>query len=513
MHARILAGTALAILFASAPADAAEIGPADDVKAAINALKPGEELVLRGGTYTLTSRLGVSVKGTKPQPIVVRAKANEHPILYRADASQNIVDLDDVEFLTFRGIEWKGGSQGIRIIKARDLTIEDCEVHDTDDVAIAANASGAAYQALRILRNEIHHTSGTGEALYLGCNSNACRIFESVIAGNHIHHTNGPNVQQGDGIEIKEGSYGNVVQDNVIHDTKYPCILTYSVVGNGLPNIIERNVMWGCGDHAIQSAADALIQNNIILSAASNGIAMQPHQAGTPSNLVVVHNTILKANNKAISASGITGSVVIANNAVYAQAGSAISVSGALGSVVVLGNVGVGDLSGVSGALATGNLGNDFVSASYAGAPPMDVFPKAGSALIGTGDAARVVLEDFDRRPRNGVADVGAYAYAAGPPGWTITAGFKTTTTPGGDAGAGSGLTDGGTPTGSEPGAPDGGNASSGAPPSSASRDGGDASDGCQCATGIVVPTTIALPPALLVVLGALAVGRRRTRR
>lgn len=38
----------------------------------------------------------------------------------------------------------------------------------------------------------------------------------------------------------------------------------------GGPNVIERNVMWGCGDHGIQSAADVIIRNNIVLGSAGH---------------------------------------------------------------------------------------------------------------------------------------------------------------------------------------------------------------------------------------------------
>ena len=106
---------------------------------------------------------------------------------------------------------------------------------------ISANSSGT-YEGLKILRNHIHHTNGTGEGMYLGCNSNGCRVANSLIEGNYVHHTNGPNVSQGDGIELKEGSYGNTIRDNVIHDTNYPGIITYSTVGNGAANVIEGNV-------------------------------------------------------------------------------------------------------------------------------------------------------------------------------------------------------------------------------------------------------------------------------
>ncbi len=501
----------------SAQAAVTEIGPGDDVRAAINALNPGDELVLRGGTYTFTARFGVNVIGTADQPIVVRAKDGEQPVFVRENAAQNLIDIDHAEHFTLRGIEWRGGSHGIRIHHARFLTIEDCEVHETDDVAISANSTGP-YEALYIRRNHLHHTNHTGEGMYLGCNSDACRIFDSIIEGNYIHHTNGPSVSQGDGIELKEGSYNNIIRDNVIHDTNYPCILAYSTAGNGGPNIIERNVMWNCGDHAIQTAADAVIRNNIILGSQQHGIALQPHQAGAPSNLVVVHNTILHATNSAIRASGVTGSVLIANNAVYAQAGAGISVAGNLSGVVVVGNVGVG-----SGTLAAGDLLQDFVSASYTGAPPMDLFPKAGSALIAAGVTDHVTADDFNGTTRGGVADVGAYAYvASGNPGWALAPDFKDTTSAGagGDGGAnpsggaaglggsGAGASGGSGALGGAGGS--GGSSGSGAGPGDGGVSSGTDSDGCGCV--VVSKRQPGLPFALALgaALGLLARRRRR---
>src|SRR5262245_30439109 len=289
-----------------AAAEVTEVGPADDVEGAMNALQPGDELVLQGGTYTLTDAWHITMVGTEQAPITVRAKDGEVPHLNRPTADQNVIDFDLVRYAVFRGIEVSGGSHGIRLIDVSFMTVEGCEVHDTGDVAISAK-SGDNYEGLKILRNHIHDTNNTGEGMYLGCNDNGCQVFDSLIEGNYVHHTNGPTVVQGDGIELKEGSYNNIIRDNVIHDTNYPCILTYSTVGNGAPNTIERNALWGCGDHAIQSAADATIRNNIILGSVANGIAMQPHQSGSPSNLIVVHNTVLHPTNNAITVSGATG--------------------------------------------------------------------------------------------------------------------------------------------------------------------------------------------------------------
>lgn len=463
-----------------------EVGPSDDVESAMNALQPGDELVLQGGDYTLTDAWHISIAGTAAAPVIVRAKDGEVPHLNRPTADQNIIDFDDVQYLEIRGIRFSGGSHGLRFITANFVTVEDCEVFNTGDVAISAN-SGGDYEGLKFIHNHIHDTNGTGEAFYIGCNENACRVHDSLFEGNYIHHTNGPSVEQGDGIEIKEGSYNNIVRDNVIHDTNYPCILTYSTVGNGGPNILERNVMWNCGDHAIQSAADVIIRNNIILGAAAYGIANQQHQNGSPSNIEIMFNTILNSGD-AIRSSGITGSVVIANNAVYSETGSAISVSGSLGGVVVAGNVGEGGLSGVSAGLAPGNLAMDFIGANYGGQVPNDVFPKAGSALIGAGDTQYMVTDDFNGTLRSGVADVGAYVFADANPGWTLAAGFKDETpVTGGSGGTGGGT--GGSSTGGSGngGSPNGGSGGGGASTGTGGSKAGGAGDddgGCGCRVG-----------------------------
>jgi hypothetical protein len=405
------------------PAAAAviEVSPGADLRATAATLKPGDELVLGGGTYTLSSRFVVTVTGTSAQPIVIRSKTGESALLDMTTGAQNVLDVENSQYLELRALRFTHGSQGIRLINSSFITIADCELFETGDVAIAANASGT-YQGLVIRHNHIHHTNGTGEGMYLGCNNDACRIANSLIEGNYIHHTNRATVEQGDGIEVKEGSYGNVIRDNVIHDTNYPGIITYSTVGNGAANVIEQNLIWNTNDNGIQSAADAIIRNNIILG---SPISLQSHQSGSPSNQVVVNNTIIDSD---IEVRNVVGSVVIANNAVYSRSGAAIQlISGSLGMVTVAGNVGSGGISGTSsGYTEGGGIAADFVAANFNGAPPINVFPKVGSALIGKGATTYVPQLDFNGTARNGVADAGAYKFdAGGNPGWTLADGFK----------------------------------------------------------------------------------------
>lgn len=417
--------TSLFVFVTLLPAFAAaiEITPQDDIHAAVAALQPGDELVLGGGTYVLDREVLINLYGTANQPIVIRAKTGEFPVLLQTNSGRRTVDFDGAAYIEFRGIEINGGSQGMRMREADYITVADCEVHNTEDVAIAVNWTGT-YTGLKILRNHIHHTRNTGEGLYLGCNNDFCRVENSIIDSNYIHHTNGPSVTQGDGIELKEGSSGNVISNNVIHDTNYPGILTYSTVGNGPPNIIEGNVMWNSSENGMQVAADAIIRNNIIIGAP---VVFQSHQAGTPSNLQFVNNTVITPGNS-IEVRDISGSVVIANNAVYSATGGAINlISGDLNQVVVSGNVGQGGLNGASSGYVDGNgVAGDFVSGNFSG-PPIDVFPSVGSALNGAADATHAPTLDFNSEPRSSSPpDAGAYSFSAGGnPGWVISESFK----------------------------------------------------------------------------------------
>jgi hypothetical protein len=407
----------------SAHADVYEISPGDDLRAAIAALGPGDELRLAGGVYSLNSRFNISPVGEPDRPITIRSKDGELAIIEMTTDTQNVVEIQGSRHLVVKGLAIRGGSRGIRLIDADFVTIEDCEIYETGDVALSANGRGT-FEGLVIRRNHIHHTNGTGEGMYLGCNNDACRVIDSLIEWNYVHHTNRASVRQGDGIELKEGSAGNIIRHNVIHDTNYPGIITYSTVGNGPPNIVESNLVWNSNDNGIQSAADSIIRNNIVIGAP---IALQVHQAGSPSNQQVVHNTVI-VRGSGINVRDVSGPVLIANNAVYSESGTAIRlISGDTSQVMVAGNVGQGGISGARDGYREGNgIAADFVDAHFNGTPPIGLFPGNDSALVGNGDSRYVTEQDFNGTSRDGNADAGAYRFdPGGNPGWTLAADFK----------------------------------------------------------------------------------------
>lgn len=419
---------------ANAAAEVFEVTPADDLVAAIAGLEPGDELVLGAGDYTLAFST-IQVSGSDGLPITIRGRDGEVATITGDPLLQDTLRVAGAH-LVFRNLTVASGATGIRLLPgASDVTIEDCRIHASAELGIAANSPGADYQRLVILRNEIDETgggAGTGEGISLGCLADACSVSQSRIEGNYIHDTGG---SQGEGIDVKAGSHDNVVRDNVIHDTLGTGISVLGTLGNGGVTVIERNAVWSTSDRGIQVVADAIVRNNIVFGTPLFGITALSVQAAPVENVSIVHNTVIAGDESegGIRFSNLDPNVVIANNAVYART-TAIRTGTTAAVYVLAGNVGEGAVVGAGGDFdADGDLALDFVAANFAGTLPIDVFPAPGSLLVGAGDPVYATADDFNGTPRNGAADAGAYRFDAnGNPGWTIAPGFKTVPEPGG---------------------------------------------------------------------------------
>ncbi|MBI5434478.1 MAG: right-handed parallel beta-helix repeat-containing protein [Planctomycetes bacterium] len=374
------------------------------LKAAILALQPGERLEVGAGTYSVNSYFGLDLQGTAQAPIFVVAKAGETPILTRPDANQNALNVGvsmTTRFVCLRGFEITGGSAGVRLYSVQDFWLDRCHVHHTNEAGVTANTADTA--RLHLTRNEVDHTLGTGEGFYLGANNAQWVMRDSVIALNHVHDTAGT---QGDGIEIKQGSFGNWVAENVVHDCNYPCILLYGTGGYAF-NLVERNVCWNSGDNVMQVQGEAIVRNNFLMHGA-NAFGSHDHQ-GQVRDLEFVHNTLVNVGRGAQLSnwSGRPG-LVFANNVVYSQNSQSLSFGGGSSGVTLSGNVVVGAVSGASSGWIVGNGLADFTAVSW-DASQQDATPSPTSALLASGDPTWAVLDDLTGAARAGSLEAGCY--------------------------------------------------------------------------------------------------------
>ena len=306
----------------------------------ISTLSPGEQLEIGAGTFSLDRLWDMTISGTAQAPIWIVAAKDANVVITRPDAKQNILNVGQsqpVQYVVLRGLEFTGGSHGIRLGRCSNVWIDRCHLHHTHDVCLSANSADT--RRLYLTRNTIHDGDGTAEGMYLGGNHAEAIMSESVIALNHVYNCRG---SQGDGIEVKQGSWGNLIAENRVHDCNYPCITVYGTGGRP-QNIVERNVCYRSLDSVMQVQGEAIVRNNLLIGGKNAAFASTDHQSKT-TNLQVIHNTLVNTSHAFRGGSwNARDSMVLANNVIYSREQNAMHFPNGFAGVTIAGNVVLGD--------------------------------------------------------------------------------------------------------------------------------------------------------------------------
>jgi Right handed beta helix region len=240
-----------------------EVRPGDDLFATIRRLDAGDEVVVYAGIYRSPGYFTARWTGTADAPIVVRGAAGERRPVLVGRAPQDVIDLEGSHF-TLSHLELRGGDDALRLGNVNHATFEDLQIHAVDDVGISCNLPGHVCDAVTIRDSEIHDTGRreSGEGLYLGCHDAGCVFRNGLIENNRVHDMGGG---QGDGIEIKAGSYGNTVRGNTVYRTRFPGITVFGdAAPRGKPNRIERNLVWRGRHDGIRVVGRAIVRDNVV---------------------------------------------------------------------------------------------------------------------------------------------------------------------------------------------------------------------------------------------------------
>jgi Right handed beta helix region len=409
----------------SASAAIIEIYPGTNVfKPAAESLNPGDVLIVHQGTYQETNRMSIQVQGTASAPISIRGADGEaRPVITRPSSAslQNTINIEgSARYLTIRGLEVIGnGGDGINMSGAPSfITIEDNVIHDVD-VGINFRSS---MNNITVRRNHIYNTGrngGTGEGMYVGCHDGTCGVRDSLIEQNWIHDVLS-GTTQGDGIEVKVGSHGNIIRDNVIYNRPFPGILVYGTGANPV-NVVEGNVVWNSLE-GIAALSDAVVRNNIVFNSGC-GLCIYTHVVVTQRKNVTAVNNTLYNNDSGVYYRWNGSNLIMANNAVYSPGKTAIDSNGVINSAggTVASNYVEGLMSG--DAIGGGRFFDGGGSAStFVNPASNDFWPKTGSPLIGSANLSYAPALDFNGAARASPYDVGAYETEGltSNPGWRV---------------------------------------------------------------------------------------------
>jgi hypothetical protein len=309
----------LNLLIANSYAATIEIYPGTNVfKPAAESLKPGDTLIVHEGTYLENNRMSIQVHGTAAAAILIKAADGEaRPLITRPTSAslQNTINIEgSARYLILKGLEIVGnGGDGVNMSGAGSfITLEDLVIHDVD---VGINFRNSM-DHITVRRNHIYNTGrdgGTGEGMYVGCNDATCIVRDCIIENNWIHDVL-PCTTQGDGIEVKVGSFGNIIRDNVIYNRSYPGILVYGTGVNPV-NIVEGNVVWNSLE-GISALSDVIVRNNIVFNS-DCGLCIYSHvQVAQRKNITAVNNTLYN-NDDGMYYRWSGSNLILANNAIY----------------------------------------------------------------------------------------------------------------------------------------------------------------------------------------------------
>jgi hypothetical protein len=366
------------------------IGPEANFCAEVNALQPGDELVLRGGEYK--GPCTIQKAGSPDAPIIIRAQNPSDPpwIVYEGRSS-NVVNIRG-DYVTIRGLRigpTQRGVDGIRIYARSGVTVEDCQFSGLGGIAVVANHNSGRDFIVR--RNVITNTFAT--AMYFGCHDGSeCVISDLLIENNSIQEVTAPDPEIGYGIQVKLNSTA-VIRDNEILNTKGPGIMIYGSQDPSGVSLIERNFIRNSRTSSgiLIGGGPVVVRNNIAAFNRDGGVGLQDYAGrGLLRDIAVVHNTMY--GNK-------RGGLFIAGER--------------LASIEIVNNAGVVATSGPAGLDGIKYVMNIDCAKSRCFTEPekLNFSPAAGSVLLGAGaKLARKWMphEDIFQRQRARPPSVGA---------------------------------------------------------------------------------------------------------
>lgn len=422
-----------------------ELSPGDDIANLTSSLNPGDQVVLRGGTYDLTSALYWYGDGTEEAPIVIKAAEGEEPIInLHADPDSNWADGQilqiyeaswiQVSGITFLSDDWATTSdylEGIEIYNSSNITLTDVTVKDVSShlIYLSGNNEGHRFERVRLENN----TKGHG--LYMGCSDVSCFTKDSSFDSLWI---SGLGYEYAWGVRFEDGAQNNSLTNSIIYDGNYRGVYSGSTEF-GDPNIIEGNAIWNMTSHGLVVAGASVIRNNVLFNLGGNGMVVYDPERGTYDGIIISFNTVVNTEDYAAEIFGWTDymTAVFANNAMCNTVGYGVYLEVEEASDTaydiqypgyIKNNVICGYTSGLDrweGHYIPGS-GN----ADYTDIDAWNMYPTTSSVLINAADPsseAWVPETDFNGGTRPGDApDVGAYEWSGdGNPGWTLQEDFK----------------------------------------------------------------------------------------
>jgi hypothetical protein len=407
----------------------------------------GDVIVIRGGTYNLTSKLRTpglvaTPRTLQSERVVVQNYPGEHVILDGTNIAWSqpgtisfreavIATESQTSYDIIEGLDIRNSLKSAIILKGDHSEAKNCRTNRTGASSILTTGTDACI----IDNNEVI------EGVYLGQEEmiTATGTTNTVISNNYVHDIGNDNAHNnGIGIDIKDGCTGARVFGNRVHNTK---IVGIYIDARGASNDIEiyNNEVYNIDANSwplnhgivvadetpdgVTASSNIKVYNNLMYNTGTNGIAIgwTGFDGEYYQNCQFVNNTIYDTiYGISLYTTSIDGGttpnpstgIYISNNIMYNQSGQSIASSGIVNysSYTVDTNI----MSGAPGGLTVTNQLD--IDPLFTDAANKDFTLQATSGAINTGLESVSVYQptlDFYGNPRlvGSSVDLGIYEY------------------------------------------------------------------------------------------------------
>jgi len=419
------------------------VNSANEINNRITQLNAGDSLLITNGEYDIGAIWLQNRHGSEQDWIVIKGLEGIPKLI--GSKYENVINIDNCSYMKFEQLEITidGTYQGIDGFTFRSsshhIEFVKCRIINITNVGINSQVPEIHHIAVR--ECEIAYCSEVG--IYWGYPDPLKVARDCIIENSYIHHCPTDSTQEtGYGIQIKGGSYRNIVRDNVLHTvggtTRAGIGLYYTNLSGGMSvednNIISGNIVWNVPAEGIYAAAGVTIENNIVYDAVW-GIEIYPYTGSTTENVILQNNTVYNCRDEGIFISGWGAAgndcIVINNVAVMDDVNKMALIAKSRGNAIFANNYYFGGMTGFDQAAKPCNPADmEFIKAGgNLSIPGLDLYPKNNSTLINSGTRAFGYPEyDFNREKRkiSDSIDVGAYEFSTSEnPGWQLSKGFK----------------------------------------------------------------------------------------
>jgi hypothetical protein len=299
------------------------VGPDADLNLEVQRLKPGDTLVLKGGTYRLKERLTVRVSGEPDKWLTIMGERGTRPVL----------DVDAVRPSNLGEASWTGG---IDLDGQSDIRLVNLEVRNSYGFGVRVNQC----KRVDLCGIRSHRSFGPGIGVWnseairvLGCevtraNAQEMRLFGSrdrecpheaisiagvdgfEVAYNQVHDT------EKEGIDVKEISRRGIVHHNWVHHLHRQAFYADAWFGElfdvEFASNLAHDAEWGyvvSVEHGGSSLRDVRIHHNIAFQCRASGVYFGTWGGDGPRSGIQITNNTLVGNGRPVHWAGPTGNI------------------------------------------------------------------------------------------------------------------------------------------------------------------------------------------------------------